>query len=132
MEIHEMDTQERSSIDALSQRRDAFVERLLQATRGTFEIFSIYLGVRLGFYDALASAGPLTPAELASRTGTHERYVREWLEQQTVTGILEVENENQDTASRRYSLPPGHAEPLTDRESLNYIAPIAQLIAGAV
>src|SRR5262249_60804927 len=107
MEIHEMDTQERSSIDALSQRRDAFVERLLQATRGTFEIFSIYLGVRLGFYDTVASAGPLTPAELASRTGTHERYVREWLEQQAVTGILEVGNEQGEGTGRPVSLTDG-------------------------
>jgi len=132
MEIHEMDTQERSSIDALSQRRDAFVERLLQATRGTFEIFSIYLGVRLGFYDALASAGPLTPAELASRTGTHERYVREWLEQQTVTGILEVENEQAEATARRFRLPRAYAEVLVDRDSLNYLAPLARLVAGAV
>src|SRR5215472_14520362 len=112
MEIHDMDTQERSSIDALSEKRDAFVERMLRATRGTFEIFSIYLGVRLGFYDALAAGGTLTSLELASRTGTHERYVREWLEQQTVAQVLEVENEQAEATARRFRLPRAYAEVL--------------------
>jgi SAM-dependent methyltransferase len=132
MELHDMDTQDRPSIDALTQRRDAFVERLLQATRGTFEIFSIYLGVRLGFYDALATAGLLNSAELASRTGTHERYVREWLEQQTVAGILEVENEQAEATARRFRLPRAYAEVLVDQDSLNYLAPLTRLVAGAV
>ncbi|HEX6269840.1 MAG TPA: class I SAM-dependent methyltransferase [Anaerolineales bacterium] len=80
----------------------------------------------------MADGGPATSAELASRTGTHERYIREWLEQQTVAGILEVEDENHAAESRRFSLPAGHTEPLIECTSLNYIAPIAQMIAGAV
>ena len=47
----------------------------------------IVLGERLGLYKAMAGAGPLTPAELASRTGTHERYVREWLCAQAAGGL---------------------------------------------
>ena len=120
------------SPESIASQRDAFMERFLGFASGAFSMFSIYIGDRLGLYNALAEGGPATSAELASRTGTYERYIREWLEQQTVTGILEVEDESQDTASRRYSLPPGHAEPLIDRESLNYMAPIAQLLAGAV
>jgi len=120
------------SPESIASQRDAFIERFLGFASGTFSMFSIYIGDRLGLYRALAGGGPATSAELAKRTGTHERYIREWLEQQTVAGILEVEDENQDTGSRRFSLPPGHAEPLVDRESLNYIAPIAQLLAGAV
>ena len=121
-----------TSAESIAIQRDAFIERFLGFASGTFNMFSIYIGDRLGLYRALAEGGPATSAELASRTGTHERYIREWLEQQTVAGILGVEDENQDTESRRFYLPPGHAEPLTDRESLNYIAPIAQLLAGAV
>jgi SAM-dependent methyltransferase len=113
-------------------RRDAFVERLLQATRGTFEIFSIYLGVRLGFYDALAAGGALTSSALASRTRTSERYVREWLEQQAVAGILTVEDEHADARERKFGLPATYAEVLVDRDSLNYLAPLARLVAGAV
>jgi hypothetical protein len=48
----------------------------------------VYLGDRLGLFRALADGGPATSAELASRIGLDERYVREWLEQQAVTGIL--------------------------------------------
>ena len=72
--------------DAIARERDAFLERMLQSARGTFDLFGIYIGVRLGFYEALAAGGPQTSGDLAARTGTAERYVREWLEQQTVAG----------------------------------------------
>ncbi|HEU5320480.1 MAG TPA: class I SAM-dependent methyltransferase, partial [Methylomirabilota bacterium] len=121
-----------AAADVVARRRDAFLERLLQSTRGTFELFSIYLGVRLGFYEALAAAGPATSGELASRTATAERYVREWLEQQTVTGILEVDDETAEARRRRFSLPGAYVEVLVDRDSLNYLAPLARLVAGAV
>jgi uncharacterized protein YggL (DUF469 family) len=87
-----MSTKEQISTDAIADERDAFIERLIKSTSGVFDIFTIYIGDRLGFYKALAEDGSLTPAELASCTGTHERYVREWLEQQTVAGILNVED----------------------------------------
>lgn len=117
--------------DTLAQQRDAFIERLLKSTRGVFEVFSIYIGVRLGFYEALAGR-PLTSTELASRTRTHERYAREWLEQQTVAGILQVEDEKTEALKRRFTLPAAYSEVLVDRDSLNYLAPLTQLMAGAV
>lgn len=120
------------STDSVTSQRDAFVERFLQFASGTFSLFSIYIGDRLGLYRALAEDGPFTSAELAARTNTHERYIREWLEQQTVAGILEVENEDHGTAARRFSIPPGHVEPLIDCGSLNYMVPLSQLLVGAV
>ena len=126
-----MSSVESMSADAIAGQRDAFIERFLQFASGTFSLFSIYIGDRLGLYRALAEGGPATSAELASRTGTDERYIREWLEHQTVVGILHVENENHTTESRRFSLPAGHAEPLIDCSSLNYMAPLAQLLVGA-
>lgn len=111
--------------------RDALVERLLASTRGTFDIFTIYIGDRLGFYRSLGEDGPATSEVLASRSGANERYVREWLEQQTVAGILKVEDENLDARSRRYRLPAGHREVLVDRDSLNYLAPLVQMVVGA-
>jgi 2-polyprenyl-3-methyl-5-hydroxy-6-metoxy-1,4-benzoquinol methylase len=56
----------------------------------------------------------------------HERYAREWLEQQTVSGILEAENPEAPEAERRYRLPPGHDEVLLDESSLHFMAPLAQ------
>jgi 2-polyprenyl-3-methyl-5-hydroxy-6-metoxy-1,4-benzoquinol methylase len=114
------------------QERDAFSERLLRDVAGTFSIFSIYVGDRLGLYRGLVEGGPASAAELAARTGTQERYVREWLEQQCTANIVEVQDESLEAAQRRYSLPTGRAEALTDCESLNYLAPMAQLMAGVV
>jgi SAM-dependent methyltransferase len=56
--------------------------------------------------------------------------VREWLEQQTVAGILEVEDASVQALDRRFRLPSGHAEVLVERESMNYLAPLAQLAVG--
>ena len=109
----------------------AFIDRLLASALGTFDIFAIYVGDRLGYYQALAASGPLTSTGLADATETNELYAREWLEQQTVSGVLDVEDENADALKRRYSLPAGPAEVLTQKDSLNYLAPIAQLIVGA-
>lgn len=113
-------------------QRDKFIERMLQATSGLFDIFTIYLGDRLGYYRALADQEWLTSTQLAAATQTHERYTREWLEQQTVSGILAVEDEKQPALDRRYCLPTGHQEVLTAQESLNYLAPLAQVAVGAV
>lgn len=113
----------------VAQQRDRFVGRMLESVGGAFNLFGVYLGVKLGFYRALAH-GALTSAELAARAGADERYAREWLEQQTVSGVLEVEDDSLPAGQRRYRLPPGHAEPLLDEESLNFVAPLAQLVAG--
>jgi SAM-dependent methyltransferase len=118
--------------ESSAKERDAFVERLLASTAGAFDIFTIYIGDRLGFYRSLAEHGAATAAELAARTGAYERYVREWMEQQTVAGILGVEDETAAAGARRYRLPAGHKEVLVDRDSLNYLAPLVQMVAGAV
>lgn len=60
---------------------DALVERLFNATIDCLEVASVHIGGRLGFYRALTDVDDATPGELAARTGTAERYVREWLEQ---------------------------------------------------
>jgi SAM-dependent methyltransferase len=67
---------------------------------------------------------------LAELTATHERYVREWLEQQAISGVLEVIDANLGPDMRRYVLPDAHAEVLLDRDSLNYLAPLARIFVG--
>jgi SAM-dependent methyltransferase len=109
----------------------AFAGRLLASTLGAFEVASVFLGDRLGWYRSLAADGPATAAELARRTATDARYAREWLEQQATSGILSVEHATADGEHRRYELPPAHAEVLTDSGSLNYLAPLARMV-GAV
>lgn len=116
----------------LEELRDAFVDRLVGSVNGLFDIFTLYIGDQLGYYRTLANRGWLTSGDLAAHTDTNERYAREWLEQQTVTGIIEVEDETVESPNRRFRLPAAHEEVLTDSESLNYLAPLAQLAVGAV
>jgi 2-polyprenyl-3-methyl-5-hydroxy-6-metoxy-1,4-benzoquinol methylase len=115
-----------------STERDALTERLMRATAGTFELYTVYLGDRLGLYRAVGAGDAATSAEVSRRAGLNERYVREWLEQQTVIGTLQVDDASSGPAERRYRLPAGHAEVLVDRESPNYLAPLAQLMVGTV
>lgn len=117
--------------EKVAQEVDTFVERILQAVARTMDVFTIYLGDRLGLYQALAEGDALTSVALAARTNTHERYVREWLEQQTVTGILTVENPADAPTARRFRLPTAHAEVLTQEDSLNYLASFVRLLVGA-
>ncbi len=76
----------------------------------------IAIGERLGLYKAMAGAGPLTSAELATRTGTHERYVREWLNAQAAAGYIRY-----DPAAGRYELPPEQAFALAVEDSPAYL-----------
>ncbi len=110
--------------------RDALVTRLYTATIGALELFHVYLGERLGLYNALAASGPMSSAELASSAGISERYAREWLEQEAVAGILVVEPGAKTGVERRYMLPPGHAEVLIDANSTNFFAPVGRGVVG--
>ena len=86
-------------------RRDALVERLFTSMIGANELASVWLGLRLHLYEALRDQGPATVAELAGRAGVDARYAREWLEQQAVAGLLDVEDAAADADTRRYRLP---------------------------
>lgn len=109
--------------------RDALAERLFGSVLQTMDLFAVYLGERLGYYRTLAQDGPLTSAELAGRTGTDERYAREWLEQQAVTGILHADD-GVDAATRRFSLPAGAEQVLVEPENLASMAAAARFFGG--
>jgi len=71
-----------------------------------------YVGQKLGLYKAMAEAGPSTPTELAQKTNTNERYVREWLLNQASGGYVDY-----DATTGKYSLAPEQAVALTDENS---------------
>jgi SAM-dependent methyltransferase len=111
-------------------RRDKLVERLFGSALGAMDLLCVYLGDRLGMYRALVDAGPSTASELAGAAGVTERYAREWLEQQTMTGILETQDPRASDTERRYAVPAGHDEVLLEAGSLNHMAPMAQLVVA--
>jgi SAM-dependent methyltransferase len=113
-------------------RRDALVERLFLATVGAWDVLAVYIGDRLGLYRTLAERGAMTSGDLADACGLNERYVREWLEQQTAAAILRVDDARADIGARRYTLPAGHDEALIDDTSLNCIGAIGQLVVACV
>jgi len=113
-------------------RRDALAGRLFEATLGLMDLGAIHIGDRLGLYRGLERLGPATASELAAETGTQERYVREWLEQQAVSGLLDVDDAARPAPERRYTLPPGHGDVLVDPESLSTMTPLAQFGVGVI
>ncbi|GHD02596.1 class I SAM-dependent methyltransferase [Zhihengliuella salsuginis] len=83
------------------------------------------VGDRAGFYAALAAGGASTPEQLARRTGTAERYVREWLSQQAAAGIVAF-----DPSEGSFILPPEHAAVLASDDSPAAMIGAAPLISG--
>jgi 2-polyprenyl-3-methyl-5-hydroxy-6-metoxy-1,4-benzoquinol methylase len=76
-----------------------------------------YLGDKLGLYRAMQGAGPLTPDELASKTGLHPRWVREWMQNQGAAGLIT------HTGEGRFEMTAEQAAVLADEEgSLFYLA----------
>ena len=116
-EVAEVDT------DKLMQ----FVFRAVEEVGATLNTALVVMGDRLGLYRAMAGAGPLAPAELAERTGTAERYVREWLNAQAAGGYVSY-----DPDSGRYLLPPEQAVALTDPDSPAYLPGFFQIALGSV
>src|SRR6185295_9235078 len=91
-----------------SARLNAFLGKAVGDLGAATSATLMLLGDRLGLYKALAPA-PLSSAELASRTSTHERYIREWLGNQAAGGYVDY-----DPASGKYSLSPEQALCLAD------------------
>jgi len=106
---------------------EEFVFRAVDEVGATLNAALVVMGDKLGLYRELAGAGPLTSAQLAERTGTAERYVREWLNAQAAGGYVEY-----DPDSGRYALPPEQALALTDAESPAYLPGFFQIALGSV
>lgn len=102
-----------------------FVERAFDDFVAAMSLPMVVIGDRLGLYKAMAGAGPLTSNELAARTGTAERYVREWLSQHAAGGYVTY-----DGATGRFTLPDEHAAVLADELSPLSLAGAFQLAFG--
>jgi SAM-dependent methyltransferase len=87
----------------------------------------VRIGERLGLYRAMAGAGPMTPADLAKKTGTHERYVREWLLNQAAGGYVAY-----DEPTKTYSLTEEQAFLMANEDSPAYIPGFYQVCLSAL
>jgi Methyltransferase domain len=104
----------------------AFVFRAVGEIGATLNTALVVMGDRLGYYRALAGAGPTTPAELAARTCTDAHYTREWLNAQAAGGFVDY-----DPTTGGYTLPAEHAVALADESSPAFLPGFFQLAHGA-
>jgi len=118
-------TAEPTTVD--TEKLMSFVFRAVEEVGASLGTALVVMGDKLGLYRAMAGAGPLTSAELADRTGTTERYVREWLNAQAAGGFVEY-----DAETGRYSLPPEQAVALTDESSPAYLPGFFQIALGSI
>ena len=105
----------------------SFVFRAIDEVGATLNTALVVMGDKLGLYRALAGAGPLSPGELAGRTGISERYAQEWLNAQAAGGYVDY-----DPDSGRYVLPPEQTVALTDEDSPAYLPGFFQIALGSV
>src|SRR5256714_7145283 len=95
---------------------NAFMGQVVGELGATVNAGLIVIGDRLGLYKAMAQAGPITSAGLAEKTGTAERYVREWLNAQAAGGFVEY-----DAKTHTYLLPPEQALALANEDSPAFV-----------
>jgi SAM-dependent methyltransferase len=103
------------------------INRMFGDIGAAMGIALVLLGDKFGFYKALAAVGPMTSAELASKTGTVERYVREWAAAQAAAGYI-----NYDAASGRFSISPEQALVLADENGPAFFPAMYEVAAAAV
>src|SRR5690242_1539382 len=102
------------SID--EEKMQNFLGKVVTDFGAAFSSILAYIGTKLGLYQALAASDGLTPAELAEKTGTTERYVREWLINQAAGEYVHYE-----PVSGKYSMLPEQKVALTDESSPFYV-----------
>jgi SAM-dependent methyltransferase len=97
-------------------KMNAFLGKVVTDFGATLGSMLGYIGLRLGLYEALAESGGMTSAELAAKTDTSERYVREWLVNQAAGEYIHY-----DPATGKYSMLPEQSVALTDENSPFYV-----------
>ena len=109
------------------QKLEQFMGRFVQDMGAAATAPLVVIGDKLGLYKAMADGEPVTPAELAERTGCRERYIREWLCQQAASNYVEY-----DAGTETFRLPPEQALALADEDSPAFIPGAFQLIASTI
>jgi len=103
----------------------AFMGQAVTDMSAAISVELMAIGDKLGLYKAMAGAGPITSAEVAERTGTTERYVREWLNNQVAGGYVVY-----DPTSGNYELPEEQAFALADEDSPVFLGGIFDVLGA--
>jgi SAM-dependent methyltransferase len=106
---------------------NAFMGQFVQDLGGALSVATVMLGDQLGLYKAMSDGQPITPEELAQRTDTDARYVREWLSSQAAGGYVHY-----DADTQRFALEPEQALALAHEDSPAFIPGAFQLAAGLI
>jgi len=106
---------------------NAFMGQVVGELGATVNAGLIVIGDRLGLYKAMAGVGPITSADLAEKTGTAERYVREWLNAQAAGGFVEY-----DPETKSYLLPPEQALALANEDSPAFVCGAFELATATL
>lgn len=109
------------------EKMQAFVEKAVGEFGATLSTALVAMGDRLGFFKAMAHAGPMKPVDIARKTNTSERLVREWLVNQAASGNVEY-----DAAKGTFTLPVEHALALADDASPFFVAGGYQVVTAMV
>ena len=105
------------------QKLGEFLGKVVGDVGAAMSAILVVMGDKLGLYRAMADGQPVTPAQLARRTETTERYVREWLDAQAAGGYVSF-----DPGKGTYVLPPEQACALTDETSAAFVPGLFQVI----
>src|SRR5712692_7029685 len=105
----------------------AFLGQVIGELGATVNAGLIVAGDRLGLYRAMAGAGPISSGDLAEKTGTAERYVREWLNAQAAGGYVTY-----DPATQRYQLPAEQAMALANEDSPAFVCGAFELATATL
>ncbi|SPE33995.1 Methyltransferase type 12 [Acidobacteriia bacterium SbA2] len=106
---------------------ERFMGQALEELGASMNAALVIIGDKLGLYKAMAGAGPMSSTELAQKTGTAERYVREWLNAQAAGGFVTY-----DAGTQRYTLPNGQAFALAVEDSPAYLPGAYQIVASVL
>src|SRR5579872_1246885 len=106
---------------------NAFLGQVIGELGATVNAGLIVIGERLGLYKAMADGEPVSSSELADKTGTAERYIREWLNAQAAVGFVTY-----DAATQRYQLPAEQAMALANEDSPAFVCGAFELATATL
>jgi SAM-dependent methyltransferase len=117
-----------TTTDVAADPVEAVAERLFGEGIGAIHLGTVYLGVRLGLYQVIDASPGLDAAGVAHAAGIDERYAVEWLQAETIAGLLVADDTDYRTA--RFTLAPGVHETLVDEVSPAYLGGLAMAAAA--